>query len=138
MKQFDLRIVGEHTHDLPPGVERLGWLPTVWVHRFVQPDGDAELHNHPWGWALSVVLRGAYTEERLGWPERVVRRFNVITGDTWHRVAKLHGGEVWTLFMTGQPRRSWGFLASARVVPWRDHVDARDHASAHTAPTKAG
>lgn len=53
-------------------IGRLGWLPgdkprrfSAYLHRFLKPDGDRELHNHPWRWAFSIVLWGGYTEERF-------------------------------------------------------------------------
>ena len=50
----------------------MGWLPgdkprnvSAYLHHFLRPDGDRELHNHPWTWAFSIVLWGGYTEERF-------------------------------------------------------------------------
>lgn len=41
------------------------------LHHFHQPDGDRDLHNHPWNWAVSLILSGSYEEERLaGDPDR--------------------------------------------------------------------
>lgn len=50
-----------------------GWMPgnsgspgpNLYLHRFLRPDEDGELHNHPWRWAVSVMLAGGYAEERL-------------------------------------------------------------------------
>lgn len=59
---------------------RLGWLPgdkptpvSVYLHHFIRPDEDRELHNHPWRWALSVTLAGGYTEQRFCKSEEFVR-----------------------------------------------------------------
>lgn len=37
----------------------------IYLHHFHRDDGDQPLHNHPWEWAASLVLSGAYVEERL-------------------------------------------------------------------------
>lgn len=103
-----------------------GWR--VYVHRFHQ--GDAELHNHPWKWAFSIVLKGSYTERRADWleadrsawycNERRVRWFNFIRAEDFHRISELHGKEVVTLFIAGPLHgKGWGFL-----VPGRGYVDA--------------
>jgi hypothetical protein len=97
-------------------------LPGVFLHRFFRSDGDRELHNHPWKWAVSLVLAGGYREERLedkyGSPivERVLRpgRLNFIRGSTFHRVELLDEERgAWSLFIAG-PRpdagTTWGFL----------------------------
>jgi hypothetical protein len=80
-----------------------------YLHRFVASDPDRGLHDHPWPWALSIILSGSYYEHRRGsLSER--HWFNWITGDAFHRVI-LHKGQVWTLF-AHRARRSkeWGFL----------------------------
>lgn len=96
-------------------------LPGVFLHRFFRSDGDRELHNHPWPWAVALILSGGYREERLHRPSdsvrtRVVRpgRLNFIRGDTFHRIELLDPERgCWTLFVAA-PRKagskSWGFL----------------------------
>ena len=52
------RIVGDM-------MGRHAWFPfTVYLHRFERPDNDRHLHNHPWPWAVSLVLTGGYDEVR--------------------------------------------------------------------------
>lgn len=89
----------------------------VMLHRIHRPDYDRDLHDHPWDWCASFILRGSYDEERLdeGCPDdaiatrfRRVKWFNWITADTWHRINQLHGN-VWTLFVTGERVQAWGF-----------------------------
>lgn len=124
-------ILGRRASErLPEGCERLRWLPTVWVHHFVRPDAGRAQHNHPWWWALSVILRGGYTEER-GRVARRVTRVNFITRGTFHRVAQLHG-RTWTLFITGAYAGTWGFIVGGKVVPWRDYVRERDEQATPT------
>lgn len=83
----------------------------VYLHRFVSSDPDRGLHDHPWAWAIAIVLSGWYREMRRS-GLREVRWFNILTGDTFHRVllpAQLD--EVWTLFIVpSRDVKEWGFL----------------------------
>lgn len=106
----------------------------VYLHRFVASDPDRGLHDHPWQWALSVILAGWYFEERrdtLNGTPRLVRWLNWLRGDTFHRVLlprdfcgrlshedRLTEEEMavlppdcWSLFVhrVGHAKR-WGFL----------------------------
>jgi hypothetical protein len=108
---------------------RLPWLPfTVYIHRFMAPDRDRNLHNHPWQLAVSVILAGGYTEIRKqGAADEITRdvlpgTISVITDATFHMVSKLLGKETWTLFITGPRASSWGFLTSKGFVDWREWV----------------
>lgn len=101
----------------------------IYLHRFVGPDPDRGTHDHPWKWALSLILAGSYVEERQDivmngidvlyagpiWYERV-RRFNFLLGTDFHRVATLDDNrDVWTLFIHHPTNeKQWGF---ARQVP---------------------
>lgn len=117
-------------------LDRYDLLDTPWfavvLHCFRRGDADPELHNHPWRWALSMVLSGGYSEERVirgSVYRRTVRpgRLNLIWADTYHRVDLLEG-ECWTLFVTGSKSQSWGFKDrwTGRVTPWREFVAARE------------
>ena len=89
----------------------LGWQ--FYLHRFVASDPDRGLHDHPWPRAFSIILAGQYWEEtRSG--RRLVRWFNSLTGDTFHRVVLPHVGlyefPCWTLFFHRAKRtKPWGF-----------------------------
>lgn len=103
-----------------------GWQ--FYLHRFVASDPDRGLHDHPWALAFSLILSGFYFEEtRAG--TRVVRCFNWLTGDSFHRVvlpfhtkqitptAKEYDGPViqcWTMFCHGPNVKPWGF--------WRERI----------------
>jgi len=125
-----------------------GWMPgsswrgpSLYLHRFRLPDQDTALHNHPWPRAVSLVLAGGYTEERLlgtmsdelGGTGSVIgqRRLrpghlNIIRERDYHRVSELHGNETWTLFAAWPRTRSWGFWMPGRGhVPWRDRLRER-------------
>lgn len=81
-----------------------GWR--VYVHRFAVL--DSEVHNHPWTWSASAILRGQYTELMCDrgpdgpFRRRVVRWFNYIPVTRYHQVTELGTeGAVWTLFVCG-------------------------------------
>jgi hypothetical protein len=91
------------------------WL-SIYLHRFWRGDHDRALHNHPWRWAASFIVRGSYVEQRLGKKPRAVRWFNWITSRSYHRIAELRG-EVWSIFIGGPKAQDWGFLFKGRHVP---------------------
>lgn len=101
------------------------------LHHFHQADDDT-LHSHPWSWAVSFILAGAYDEERLtgdsdvdrymtaeGWCQLCGKWRGTCTGhapEVDHKLVrwfnKLTGadyhrvtklrGDVWTLFVAGE------------------------------------
>lgn len=91
-----------------------GWR--FYLHRFVSPDGDRQLHDHPFH-GFSVVLSGGYFEERmtalnLPAPEiktRFVGWFNWLPARVFHRIAETLPG-TWTLFVNAPHHKRWGFL----------------------------
>lgn len=103
----------EITHQGQPYLERyyVGTLVGYWrvyLHRFVGSDPDG-LHLHPWRWGCTVILAGWYLEQRR-FGHRVVRWFGIVNGDTFHRVIKPEGADVWTLFIHSPRVMNWGFL----------------------------
>ena len=90
---------------------------SIYLHRFVDSDGDLETHDHPWH-ALAIVLAGGYSEERVcdmnlrsgvGIYKRHIRWLNWISANTFHRIAHIQP-ETWTLFIHGPRVKTWGFL----------------------------
>ncbi len=117
----------------------------AYIHRFVADDPDRGLHDHPWGWAASLVLVGGYYEHRLiSMPARRVipfradgpaaqnqivvhtrlvwpGKFNLLRGDDFHRVTLRCGRvEAWTIFVHGPRRKGWGFMKYARSASGHD------------------
>lgn len=86
------------------------------LHCFHMSDPDG-LHNHPWRDARSLILRGAYCEERRGyWTTRIFwpGMTNVLNENDWHRV-DLMSDEVWTLFSPGAKHgKGWCFSTGRR------------------------
>lgn len=82
---------------------------SIYLHRWLRSDLD-DLHDHPWD-STSVVLLGGYWEVTPA--GRVFRK----PGDTTMRKAEdLHRIELdpahpepWSLFITRERRRAWGF-----------------------------
>lgn len=119
----------------------------VFLHRFVSSDQQEEFHCHPWRWSFSIILRGSYSEERIGRLVRIVdpndgfpsdppryaaeevakKTFvpldvNLIARDDYHRVDLL-GPEVWTIFVHGPREGDWRFVhretGAVRVITTR-------------------
>lgn len=97
------------------------YFPGVFLHCFLASDSDRGWHSHPWHWAKSLILKGAYLESRPGPPMRwsdwrdVWLRYNpgdvntIRLGD-YHKV-KLLTPKVWTLFVVGPLHgQEWSFM----------------------------
>lgn len=121
----------------------------VYLHHMIASDPDRGLHDHPWPWALSLVLSGYYYEHtRTGVKKR--RWLNWLTGDTFHRVIlpmRTYGEdygfwvalsepqfrECWTLFIHSATRKKqWGFLrevyaGDAMGLLWTPYSAQSDH-----------
>lgn len=100
-------------------------LFNVYLHQFLRSDDDRALHDHPWLFNASLILRGSYTEETIaagGIRVRTVRGAGSVKlrfGPAPHRV-ELHEGPCWTLFITGPRVREWGFhCPDAGWVHWK-------------------
>lgn len=110
--------------DVRPYLERY-FIATLfgcfaYLHRFVHSDWDDCPHDHPFKWALSLVLSGGYIELRvIGMNaygpvcrSRMIKpcRFNWFGPHIFHRVIVPEGKEGWTLFLHGPRTKTWGFL----------------------------
>ncbi len=90
------------------------WMPSIYLHCFHSSDQDLELHSHPWGFSVSLILSGSYKEEYFDGDEiktRIMKpgMLNFISADKYHRV-DLIDDEVWTLFISGRKMKNWGFI----------------------------
>lgn len=111
------------------------WFPiSIRLHHIQREDDDRHLHDHPWN-ARTFILRGGYREVRpdpvLGemFPQPIYR----LKGDTaklnfgeYHRITSVSPGGVWTLFVTGKYRGTWGFLVEGLKVQWRKYLGIPD------------
>lgn len=120
----------------------------LFLHQFHRGDEDREVHNHPWSWAVSLILSGGYDEDRMVRGMMHLSRagnaqylsdvmhletlyfkpgdLNFIDNNTYHRVT-LPNGEAWSLILSGPKTSGWGFvdLTSFRYTPWRDFIKAK-------------
>lgn len=106
----------------------------VYLHRFVSGDSERNVHDHPWPWAVSLVLCGSYVEERVtalcvddGWQakEHHVRWINVLRSLDFHMITAPES-ETWTLFIHGPRVKSWGFLHQMEsAVVYHQPYDAK-------------
>lgn len=104
---------------------RYNWFPlSIRIHKIVKPDNDRHLHDHPWN-ARTFILKGWYKEERSKGGRWYVRR----TGDTatlnfgeYHRIIEICEGGVYTLFVTGKYRGTWGFLVDGLKVNYKKYL----------------
>lgn len=94
-----------------------------YLHKFVDSD-PAGLHNHPFKYALSILLSGSYREQTR-WGIKRVKWFNFLYKDAMHRVV-LDGEPlklpVWTLFIHSEKQVRWGILTNEVVAINTDAV----------------
>ena len=132
------------------GKDRPRWqFPiSIRIHHIVLPDQDRHLHDHPWN-ARTVILRGRYVEERRAADcveyrtavaaltkqfgagnfgmltetiERPVGSTATLAFGEYHRITEVSPGGVYTMFITGPYRGTWGFLVDGVKVQWRKYL----------------
>lgn len=137
---LDLRRIGKigddymlrrRLHGFMPGDGDRAYSMNSYVHRILRADEDPLPHSHPWEWAVSLVLRGGYVEQRparyggTAFYSRVAGTVHEFDGETFHKITDVIG-DCWTLFVTGPKIASWGFLDEQRgVIPWRERLRER-------------
>lgn len=121
------------------GKDRKRWqFPiSIRIHHIVEPDQDRDMHDHPWN-ARTIILRGSYSEVRpLRDPtlQYLLRNlsdrhhYTRSAGETaklkfgeYHRITSISDGGVYTMFVTGRYRGTWGFNVDGVKVPWREYL----------------
>lgn len=108
--------------------------PSLLVHRIHVTDPVDGFHNHPWSWAVVLVVKGGYVERILdtdsGQVSAVRRRplsIRVLRPDLLHRV-ELDDSESWSVVLRGPWQREWGYVldaGSARWCDWRRYLEMR-------------
>jgi hypothetical protein len=89
---------------------------SLYLHHFLASDPQGEVHSHPWGWALSLLLVGGYREHRCeGERGTLVSTYrpgdvNVLRPETRHRVELLEA-DGWSLVLVGPWAQPWAFFA---------------------------
>jgi len=106
------------------------------VHHIATEDKDVVMHDHPW-WFVSIVLRGAYTEQR---PTNIDPCFYGASKEDSHTTVRFSGSmsfrrptdrhlidsvevDTWTLFIYGPIRQWWGFFTPKGKIYWKDFSD---------------
>lgn len=110
----------------------------IYLHHVQADDPDTHLHDHPWLFNISVVLRGRIAEtllrgERLLEPGSVTARMSRAP----HRLALLSDDSV-TLFLTGPKIRRWGFYTDRGWVDSQHYLEAQGDGRAVNRQYKAG
>lgn len=111
----------------------------VHLHRFVRHDIDKDPHDHPWTWAVALILAGGYVEEtpdvwehdegqQYAHRRRGPGSLRYFRGDFVHRIDSLLDGDSWTLFVSGPVTRKWGFYdrEHLRFTYWREYLGVTD------------
>lgn len=108
-------------------------LFNIYLHEFKRSDDDRALHDHPWLFNISLLLRGKYLEHtkrgvQLLQAPAVKFRF----GPAPHRIELFNDHDTgepipcWTLFITGPRVREWGFHCLRGWVHWREFTAPGD------------
>ena len=110
-------------------MDRLTIIRTPWFsikfHRIYRPDGDRDLHDHPWPF-LSFMLLGSYIENTVKGPVRC-RWWNFKRAKGRHSILTISRCPIWTLVFCGRKRRIWGFWVDGgtRLVEWQEYDDLK-------------
>lgn len=119
---------GADGHQAPA---RWPWLPSVRIHHIRRADQDRDLHDHPWN-ARTIILRGWYLEQLDGLSLMKLRQpghtGRLLFGQ-YHRIADVSQDGVYTLFITGRYRGTWGFKVNGKKVPYREYLGLDDNQS---------
>lgn len=104
-------------------------FPRIYLNHFHRSDEDSELHNHPWEWAIAIILKGGYIETRQdNYYVRGPGSTVLLTEDTYHRVQLLED-ESWSIFIAGPNTKTgmWYFLDpyTLKRTPWMQFIRAK-------------
>lgn len=123
----------------------------VYLHKFCRSDDDRALHDHPWLFNASFLLRGEYFEHVFKDPKNWQKNLETIRifrpegakkfrfGRAPHRIelmrefteggsaAKIKEKPVWTIFITGPRLWDWGFYCPKGWKFWRKYSDVREN-----------
>ena len=95
-------------------------LFTIMLHQIFRPDGQRDLHDHPWNF-FSIILRGSYVED-TGSGIRECRWFNFKRKTDRHSIRKVRRAPTWTLVFTGRRTRVWGFWVKLPLQEGQERV----------------
>lgn len=120
-----------------PDARRWQFPISIRLHCIRREDQDRHLHDHPWN-ARTIILDGWYIEDRecvsdlYGLDSYLKIRTQGSTATLmhgeFHRISHVPVGGVWTMFITGRKRGSWGFKVDGNKVPWREYLGIQEEA----------
>lgn len=132
------RIIGEKEN---PYLLRWHVIPrnrffNIYLHKFCRSDDDRALHDHPWLFNASLLIKGEYIEHTpKRWFYRRTGRPVFRWGKAPHRVQLFRERwcgvafaapceiPVWTIFITGPVVREWGFYCPSGWRHWKEFTD---------------
>lgn len=100
---------------------------SIYLHQIIRDDDDRALHDHPWdstSIVLSGVMREILQETNNNRVSQILEAGDIVarSAEDAHRL-EVVSGPVWTLFITGQRKREWGFYCPQGWRHWKDFVD---------------
>ena len=97
----------------------LRWCPVAArIHHIQRPDDDRHLHDHPVDFR-TLILEGEYDEEDIFGQVRTLRAGESYPSraERFHRITRVSVPfGVWTLFVIGPRRNTWGFLVDGHKI----------------------
>ena len=102
-----------------------GRYHAIRLHCIVNADRDRDLHNHPFDFD-SLILAGWYFENVIdGFKINMEGYWNHGRAGTFHRIAVVPAGGVWTLFFMTKNSNDWGFLVDGEFVKSTTYLQQR-------------
>jgi hypothetical protein len=104
------------------------WCPfSIRIHHIKRPDDGRDLHDHPFDYR-TIILRGWYDECDVFGRSNIRSAGDTVAAraQTFHRIAAMPAGGVWTLFIMGPRINRWGFLVGGRKVYYKHYLKLED------------
>jgi hypothetical protein len=94
----------------------------IFVHQFLQSD-EPFIHDHPWNWSFSFILKGGYWEHGPDGSRKWRRpgSWRLMTpgkDQHWIELPEGQSGKIWTIFARGRTTHKWGFIENGVWEYW--------------------
>jgi len=101
-------------------------LGSIRLHKWMGPDDDRHLHNHPWNF-VTFVLKGGYKDiHREGEDVLMAPSVKYRPANHFHTVRPLVT-PTWTLIITGPKIQRWGFDVDGVLWEIRKYFKKKKH-----------
>lgn len=101
-------------------------IGSIRIHHWLGPDDDRAFHDHPW-WFVTLILKGGYTDHSPNGTE-YLKFGNIRYRPALHRHTVIPDPKgAWTLLITGQKTRDWGFWWANKFVKANKWFASRGH-----------